>query len=168
VAAFATLVSTYMTGFTVLFEPFDETAAAGATCALLTLSCMDATIAMRPVLSRFKSVIITSGTLSPLDMYPRLLDFTPAIQASLSMTMVRDTISPLIVTRGADQVAVSTRFEIRNDPAVVRNYGQLLVEMCKVVPDGLVCFFPSYNYLETIVAMWSEMGIIGEVAKIRL
>ena len=31
--------------------------------------------------------------------------------------------------------------------AVVRNYGNLLVEMSGVVPDGMVCFFPSYEYM---------------------
>ena len=168
VAAFGTLVSTYQTGFTVLFEPLDETAAAGATSALLTLSCLDATIAMRPVLSRFRAVLITSGTLSPLEIYPRLLDFSPVIMESLPMTLVRDQTSPLIVTRGADQVAVSSRFEIRNDPAVVRNYGQLLVDFCRVTPDGLVAFFPSYTYLETIVSMWTEMGIMEAVMRLRL
>ena len=31
--------------------------------------------------------------------------------------------------------------------AVIRNYGNLLVEMCAVVPDGVVCFFTSYVYM---------------------
>ena len=51
------------------------------------------------------------------------------------------------MTRGNDQVALSSRFESRDDVAVVRNYGYLLVEMSKVVPDGIVCFFVSYGYL---------------------
>ena len=33
---------------------------------------------------------------------------------------------------------VSTKFEMRNDPGVVRNYGRLLVELSAVVPDGEV------------------------------
>lgn len=40
--------------------------------------------------------------------------------------------------------------------AVLRNYGNLLVEMSAVVPDGLVCFFVSYQYLENTVASWYE------------
>ena len=32
-------------------------------------------------------------------------------------------------------------------PAVIRNYGNLLVEMGSVVPDGIVCFFTSYTYM---------------------
>ena len=31
--------------------------------------------------------------------------------------------------------------------AVIRNYGNLVVEMASVVPDGVVCFFTSYTYM---------------------
>lgn len=62
-----------------------------------------------------------------------------------------------VITRGSDQVAVSSKFEVRNDPAVVRNFGQVMVEFSKIVPDGVVCFFPSYLYMEQIVSMWNDM-----------
>lgn len=62
-----------------------------------------------------------------------------------------------VITRGSDQVAVSSRFEVRNDPAVVRNFGSILVEYSKIVPDGVVAFFPSYLYMESIVAAWNDM-----------
>lgn len=188
IADFATLVSTYLNGFTVLFEPFDEIVLLnddaeelrGSTSAItngtssitpnpvLHLCCLDATIAMRPIFERFDSVIITSGTLSPLDMYPRLLDFSPVLSCSLPMSLARPSVAPLVVTRGADQVAISSRFQVRSDPAVVRNYGALLVEMAKVTPDGLVAFFPSYIYLEGVVRAWQEMGVIGSLLQHKL
>lgn len=62
-----------------------------------------------------------------------------------------------VITRGSDQVAISSRFEVRNDPAVVRNFGSILIDMCKAVPDGVVAFFPSYLYMESIVAAWNDM-----------
>lgn len=40
--------------------------------------------------------------------------------------------------------------------AVIRNYGNLLVEMSNVVPDGIVGFFTSYTYMEAVVASWYE------------
>lgn len=46
---------------------------------------------------------------------------------------------------------------MRNDPAVVRNFGSILVEYSKIVPDGIVAFFPSYLYMESIVAAWNDM-----------
>jgi hypothetical protein len=49
-------------------------------------------------------VVITSGTLSPLNLYPRILDFHPVSIASLNMTLTRDCLCPVVLTRGTDQV----------------------------------------------------------------
>lgn len=76
---------------------------------------------------------------------------------SYAMTLSRSCFLPLVITRGADQVAISSRFEVRNDPAVVRNFGTILIDYCKAVPDGIVAFFPSYLYMESIVAAWNDM-----------
>lgn len=40
---------------------------------------------------------------------------------------------------------------------MVRNFGSILVEYSKIVPDGIVAFFPSYLYMESIVAAWNDM-----------
>lgn len=73
-----------------------------------------------------------------------------------------------IVSKGNDQVAISSRFETREDVAVVRNYGQLLVEVASVVPDGVVCFFTSYLYLESVVASWYDQGVLNNLQKHKL
>ncbi|KAJ2164819.1 TFIIH/NER complex ATP-dependent 5'-3' DNA helicase subunit, partial [Coemansia sp. RSA 551] len=155
VAGFATLCATYDTGFMVLFEPF-ESDHSTVPNPVLHLTCLDAAIAIKPVFQRFHTVIITSGTLSPMEMYPKMLEFAPVVQESFTMTLARQCFAPLVVTRGGDQVTISSKFEVRNDPAVVRNYGNLLTEMARVVPDGIVAFFPSYLYMESIVAMWND------------
>ena len=167
VANFATLVSTYNKGFLLILEPFDSQVPTMYN-PILHFCCLDASLTIKPVFQRFRSVIITSGTLSPLDMYPKILDFVPVIMQSFPMTLTRDCFLPVIVTRGSDQVTISSKFEVRSDPAVVRNYGNLLLETSKVVPDGIVCFFPSYLYMESIVAMWNEMGLLNEVLKYKL
>jgi DNA excision repair protein ERCC-2 len=117
-ATFATIVSTYSLGFSLVFEPEESKT---RECAI-HLNCMDASIAIRPVLERFQTVVITSGvgmgrtslllnqsielfspnqTLSPMEMYPKILDFDPVIKASLSMTLARNCISPMIVAKGS-------------------------------------------------------------------
>lgn len=67
---------------------------------LIQLSCHDASLAVKPVFQRFQSVIITSGTLSPIELYPRLLMFNPVITRSFSMSLTRDCICPMVLTRG--------------------------------------------------------------------
>ncbi|CAL1704752.1 unnamed protein product [Somion occarium] len=167
VATFATLVATYEKGFLLILEPF-ETDVATVPNPIFHFTCLDPSIAIKPVFERFSSVVITSGTISPLDMYPKMLQFTPVVQESYPMTLTRNSFLPLVITRGSDQVAISSRFEVRNDPAVVRNFGSILVEYSKIVPDGIVAFFPSYLYMESIVAAWNDMGILNEVWKHKL
>ncbi|EJD06064.1 DNA repair helicase [Fomitiporia mediterranea MF3/22] len=167
VANFATLVATYEKGFLLILEPF-ETDNATVPNPIFHFTCLDPSLAIAPVFERFSSVVITSGTISPLDMYPKMLQFTPVVQETYAMTLTRNSFLPLVITRGSDQVAISSRFEVRNDPAVVRNFGAILVEYSKIVPDGIAAFFPSYLYMESIVAAWNDMGILNEVWKHKL
>ncbi|KAH9392652.1 General transcription and DNA repair factor IIH helicase subunit XPD [Tyrophagus putrescentiae] len=164
---FATLVSTYLRGFTLIIEPFEDRTP-NVPNPVLHFSCLDASIAIKPIFERFQTVVITSGTLSPLEMYPKMLDFTPVVAATFTMTLSRQCILPLIVTKGNDQVPMTSKFESRNDASVIRNYGALLVELSAVVPDGIVCFFTSYLYMEQIIASWYEQGIIDSVQKNKL
>lgn len=167
IATFATLISTYEEGFLLIIEPY-EIENAAVPNPIMRFTCLDASIAIKPVFERFSSVIITSGTISPLDMYPRMLNFETVLQESYSMTLAKKSFLPMIVTKGSDQVAISSRFEIRNDPSIVRNYGSMLVEFAKITPDGMVVFFPSYLYMESIISMWQTMGILDEVWKYKL
>ncbi|MGH0171812.1 UNVERIFIED_CONTAM: hypothetical protein FKN15_061469, partial [Acipenser sinensis] len=180
ISNFATLVSTYSKGvgygvtllltppgFTIIIEPFEDRTPTIAN-PILHFSCMDSSIAIKPVFERFQTVIITSGTLSPLDIYPKILDFRPVTMASFTMTLARACLCPLIVGRGNDQVAISSKFETREDIAVIRNYGNLLLEMSSVVPDGIVAFFTSYQYMENIVASWYEQGILENIQRNKL
>ncbi|EDV23730.1 uncharacterized protein TRIADDRAFT_50379 [Trichoplax adhaerens] len=166
-ASFATLVSTYSKGFTLIIEPFDDRAPT-IPDPVLHFSCMDASIAIKPVFDRFQSVVITSGTLSPLDMYPKILNFRPVSMSSYTMTLARPSLCPLIVTRGNDQVTISSKFESREDIAVMRNYGNLLAELTASVPDGVVCFFPSYTYMESVVSFWCDQGIMNNIIRNKL
>lgn len=167
ISHFATLVSTYTKGFTIIIEPFDEKSPTVSN-PILHFSCLDSSIAIKPVFDRFQTVVITSGTLSPLDMYPKILDFHPTLMTSFTMTLARQCILPMIVTKGNDQVAMSSKYETREDIAVIRNYGNLLVEMAAIVPDGMVCFFTSYLYMENVVASWYDQGIIDQLLKYKL
>jgi len=167
VADFVTLLGTYAQGFTVIVDPYPE--AEGLYDPIVRLSCLDASLAIRPVLKRYQSVVLTSGTISPLEMYPKILGMTNVVVTeSFSITMDRKCLCPLIVTHGPDQVPVTSRFSLRDDPSVVRNYALLLEQLVQVVPDGVVCFFTSYRYLEQVVEKWYESGVIARLLQHKL
>jgi len=195
IANFASLVASDDNGgFAVVVDPFFR-GPTGIPEPKLHLSCLDASKALRPVLERFDTVIITSGTLSPLDLYSKILGFGGSgsgnggggslnselaavaseqqhnvlvSRKSFPMSIYRPCILPMVVTKGADQLAVSTRFESREDASVVRNYGALLVELAARVPDGIIAFFTSYQYMENTIATWDDAGVLGRILEHKL
>lgn len=64
--------------------------------AFFSIRCLDPSLAIKPVFERFSSVVITSGTISPLDMYPKMLQFTPVVQETYPMTLTRNCFLPLV------------------------------------------------------------------------
>lgn len=42
------------------------------------------------------------------------------------------------------------------------------MEIAAVVPDGVVCFFTSYMYLESVVASWYDQDILNNLQKHKL
>jgi hypothetical protein len=41
--------------------------------------------------------------------------------------------------------------------------GSLLSNLCNLVPDGIVVFFPSYNFLEKVKAAWERTGLLAKL-----
>jgi DNA excision repair protein ERCC-2 len=50
----------------------------------------------------------------------------------------------------------------------IRNYGALVVELSSAVPDGIVCFFPSYGYMESLISQWNDMGLVKQMLRNKL
>eukprot|EP00397_Hematodinium_sp_SG-2012_P004346 GEMP01004357.1.p1 GENE.GEMP01004357.1~~GEMP01004357.1.p1 ORF type:complete len:1303 (+),score=263.96 GEMP01004357.1:214-4122(+) len=167
VCDFCTLLGTYTQGFTLITDPFPE--APGLYDPVVLLSCMDASIAMESVMKRYQSIVLTSATISPLEMYPKILGMSNVVcTESFSMTLDRKRICPLIVTKGPDQVLISSAFEKRDELTVMKNYGELTEQLCQVVPDGIVGFFTSYRYMELVIENWYETGMMSRILQHKL
>jgi len=167
IVGFATLTSTYDEGFLLILEPYPSDGAE-VSDPVLRLVCLDAAIAIRPVFEKVHTVIITSGILSPLEMYPKVLNFPTVLQKSYTTTLARESLLPMLVTLGNDQAALTTSFHTWNEASVVRNYGRLVAEFAKITPDGLVVFFPSYQQMESMLTVWQEMEILDEIWRHKL
>lgn len=38
--------------------------------------------------------------------------------------------------------------------------GRVLANLCNIVPGGVVCFFPSYEYEKRILGHWESTGVL--------
>jgi DNA excision repair protein ERCC-2 len=169
VANLATMLSTFFKGFAVIIEP-QQKESKSLDC-IMQFYCLDASIAMNHITSKYRNVVLTSTTLSPLDMYEKILDLKPKLVKAFGITLPRSSLSslyPCVLTKGADQLAVSSKFDERENTGVVRNFGNMLMELAVIVPDGMICYFTSHKYMEHIIVKWNEMGILQRVLETKL
>ena len=64
ISFFSFLIGQFQRGFKIILQPnpYDGS----VSDPLMTLACLDSSMAMQPVFSKFKCVILTSGTMSPI------------------------------------------------------------------------------------------------------
>jgi DNA excision repair protein ERCC-2 len=160
-----TLLATNSKGYALILEPYPESPTEFDP--VLQFTCLDAAPIFQSVVKNFSSVLLASHQLTPFDYYGRLLDITPAVTSSIDQ-LCSSKICPVILTRGSDQLAVSSSIEDHDDDAIMRNYGDLLVELADTVPDGIVCFFPSYKFMEDVILKWNETGLLNRLLEYKL
>lgn len=59
--------------------------------------------------------------------------------------------------KNANRMEFEFSYQKRRDRTMVRELGRAILNICTVVPDGVVVFFPSYGYLDEVSAVWKEM-----------
>ena len=42
--------------------------------------------------------------------------------------------------------------------------GRVVYNLCNIVPGGVVCFFPSYEYESRVYAHWQNSGFLDKMA----
>lgn len=167
VADFVTTLATYeREGMSVILEPYNDFT--NEYEPVLRLACLDASLAIRWITHKFRNVVITSGTLSPLDTYPRMLNFPVVVSASMNMSMERRCVCPLIMCKGADQTVMSSKYDDRQTEDIPRNYGHALLQLASNVPDGIVAFFVSYVFMQQVIKCWCDGGVLEELRREKL
>ena len=72
---------------------------------------------------------------------------------------------PLCIERGPSGIPFTLNFERRNDPDLIREVGQAIVNYTNVVPGGMVVFFASYDYMNKVFDAWLKAGIVDRLKR---
>lgn len=75
-----------------------------------------------------------------------------------------DNILPLVICTGPSGQQLEFTYQKRELPQTMDEAGRILCNLCNVVPGGLVCFFPSYEYQRQVHAHWDKSGLLARLA----
>uniref|UniRef100_A0A8B9SIG4 ATP-dependent DNA helicase DDX11 n=1 Tax=Anas platyrhynchos TaxID=8839 RepID=A0A8B9SIG4_ANAPL len=125
------------------------------------------------VVKECRAVIIAGGTMQPVaDFREQLLSCAgvdPARVVEFSCGE-RDTvippenILPIILCSGPSNQQLEFTYQTRDLPQMMDETGRILCNLCNVVPGGVVCFFPSYDYEKQVHAHWEKTGLLTRLA----
>ncbi|TKY57576.1 Fanconi anemia group J protein-like [Spatholobus suberectus] len=125
----------------------------------LSLWCLNPAVVFRDVADLSLSVILTSGTLSPMASFSSELGVH--FETSLEAPHVIDVDSqvwPAIISTGPGNYPLNASYKTADGYAFQDAVGKSLEEIFKIVPGGCLVFFPSYKLMEKLCNRWSETG----------
>ncbi|AEO67643.1 uncharacterized protein THITE_2116525 [Thermothielavioides terrestris NRRL 8126] len=132
----------------------------------LSYLLLSPTHAFSSIASAARAVILAGGTMSPFDdyrahLFPTLppdkittLSCGHVIPSSNLFVWTLASTKPIPPGSSTASDSFEFSFQKRSDRAMIRQLGLALLNICSVVPDGVVVFFPSYGYLDEVVASW--------------
>lgn len=128
---------------------------------LITLKflLLDPSTSFQEIVSQARSVILAGGTMSPMaDYTSHLFPYLPPTSIttlSCGHVIPKNNLLAWNLSKGPTGIDFEFTYTKRSDNNMIDELGRALLNICTVVPDGVVVFFPSYSYLSSILARWS-------------
>ncbi|KAK8503390.1 hypothetical protein V6N12_034785 [Hibiscus sabdariffa] len=131
----------------------------GKSSRTLSWWCFNPGIAMQTFIEMgVGSIILTSGTLSPLDSFAQELKLDFPVQLENPHVISSNQIWAGVVSLGPSGRPFNSSFRNRDSPEYKQELGNAIVNFARIVPDGLLVFFPSYYLLDQCISFWKNMG----------
>ncbi|OMO54112.1 Helicase-like, DEXD box c2 type [Corchorus capsularis] len=104
------------------------------------------------------SIVLTSGTLSPLDSFAQELKLDFPVRLENPHVISSNQIWAGVVPVGPSGRSFNSSYRNRDSPEYKQELGNAIVNFARIVPDGLLVFFPSYYLLDQCISCWKNMG----------
>ncbi|KAL1237327.1 Regulator of telomere elongation helicase [Trichinella spiralis] len=130
--------------------------------------CFSAGIGMSLLLKcQLRSVIVTSGTLSPLDSFVNEMRIPFPIRLENCHIVKSEQYLFCICPSGPDGERLHADFSNRNNKKYLNSLGNSIVNFCRIIPQGFLIFFASYTQLNNCINYWTNNSIMDRVKRLR-
>lgn len=129
------------------------------------LWCLNAAVSFAPIAKLARSIIVTSGTLSPLHTFAGELGTTFSVSKSLPHVIdVRRQLLVGVAAQGPTGAAFDATYRGSSAFQFQDELGAALFDYCRAIPAGVLVFLPSYRVLERLRGRWQSSGALARLA----
>ncbi|KAJ3888732.1 helicase C-terminal domain-containing protein [Lentinula edodes] len=113
----------------------------------------------RDVVDEARAVIIAGGTMSPIsDVQNQLFSHLPPERItsfSCGHIIPPENVLTVAVTKGPSGRELDFRAGKQGDSSTLSDLGQIILNFTRIIPGGMIVFFPSYKFLENAKSAWA-------------
>ncbi|KAM6049595.1 Fanconi anemia group J protein [Chlamydotis macqueenii] len=125
---------------------------------MLNFWCLNPAVAFSD-LSDVRTIVLTSGTLSPMDSFSSELGVKFSIQLEANHVIRNSQVWVGTIGAGPKGRKLCATFQHTETFEFQDEVGALLLSVCQTVGQGILCFLPSYKLLDKLKDRWMHTGL---------
>ncbi|ELK04422.1 Regulator of telomere elongation helicase 1 [Pteropus alecto] len=135
---------------------------------VLSYWCFSPGYSMRELVRQgVRTLILTSGTLAPVSSFALEMQIPFPVSLENPHVIDKHQIWVGIVPKGPDGTQLSSAFDKRFSDECLSSLGKALGNIARVVPHGLLVFFPSYPVMEKSLEFWRARDFASKLEALK-
>ncbi|XP_035937668.2 Fanconi anemia group J protein isoform X1 [Halichoerus grypus] len=126
---------------------------------VLNFWCLNPAVAFSDINGKVWTIVLTSGTLSPMKSFSSELGVTFTIQLEANHVINNSQVWVGTIGSGPKGRNLCATFQHTETFEFQDEVGELLLSVCQTVSQGILCFLPSYKLLEKLKERWLYTGL---------
>ncbi|GFX53219.1 fanconi anemia group J protein [Trichonephila clavipes] len=129
----------------------------------LHLWCLNPAVAFSDFKGATHSIIVASGTLSPLASFQTELDIPFQITLEANHVISKSQLWVGTIGKGPSTNSLTATYHNSATFNFQDDVGELIYQICCVIPHGILCFLPSYSMLDKLLQRWQITGLYDKL-----
>ncbi|KAK7171882.1 hypothetical protein R3I93_004242 [Phoxinus phoxinus] len=125
----------------------------------LSFWCLNPAVAFSDLSDSVRTIVLTSGTLSPMGSFSSELGIKFSIQLEANHVISKSQVWVGTVGAGPQGRKLCATYQHAETFAFQDEVGALLLKVCHIVSRGVLCFLPSYKMLDKLRDRWMNTGL---------
>ncbi|XP_071671556.1 regulator of telomere elongation helicase 1 isoform X4 [Patagioenas fasciata] len=114
-----------------------------------------------------RTIILTSGTLSPLSSFTMEMQIPFPVSLENPHVIDKHQLWVGIIPKGPDGTVLTSTYERRFSGDYLSSLGKTIGNLVRVVPHGLLVFFPSYPVMDKSLEYWREHDFAKRIEEVK-
>jgi regulator of telomere elongation helicase 1 len=114
-----------------------------------------------------RSVILTSGTLSPLNSFEQELQVEFKQKLENPHVISADQVAIQVIGRSENNVNFNFTYQNKENFEMIDELGLTIAKTARNVPGGMLVFYPSYRMMDTCYERWERSGVLNKILQVK-